>query len=84
MNSSDIHKFITHQPFQPFEIVLVDGRRFLVEHPDFVFAPPVPRATWAIVVDRDGAAEHINTLVISSVRPVNGASKHRAGRRKTG
>ncbi len=31
------------QPFQPFDLKLVDGRHFTVTHPDFVAIPPVQR-----------------------------------------
>ena len=81
MNANDIRKLITAQPFEPFEIVLVDGRKFLIDHPDYIFAPPMPRATWVLVVDDDGAGEHINTLVISSVR-IHRNSRDRARRRR--
>lgn len=83
MNVNDIRKFIISQPFLPFEITLVDGRKFLIHHPDFVFAPPVARANWVIVISPDGAAEHINTLVISSVRTIPGGARGKR-RRKAG
>lgn len=68
MNAGDIRKFILSRPFQPYEILLVDGRKFRVDHPDFIFAPPVPSATWVLLVNPDGSAEQLNTLVISGVR----------------
>ncbi|MBL0928292.1 MAG: hypothetical protein IBJ11_11685 [Phycisphaerales bacterium] len=67
MNASDVRKILLTQPFEPFEILMVDGRRFLVDHPDFLFVPPV-RASWVLLVHPDGTPEQINTLVISSIR----------------
>jgi len=29
------------QPFQPFDLRLVDGRSYTVSHPDFVAIPPI-------------------------------------------
>jgi hypothetical protein len=31
------------QPFQPFDLKLVDGTRHTVKHPDYIGVPPVPR-----------------------------------------
>jgi len=71
MNAEEIRKFQRHEPFQPFEIVLVDGRRFVVPHPEFILVPP-GRGTWIYVADESGGTEHINTMIISSVRHRNG------------
>jgi hypothetical protein len=31
------------QPFESFDLVLLDGRRYTVPHPDFAMFPPVER-----------------------------------------
>ncbi|MFI5457437.1 MAG: hypothetical protein ACHRXM_18495 [Isosphaerales bacterium] len=31
------------QPFRPFALRMVDGREYLVEHPDFLTIPPMKR-----------------------------------------
>jgi hypothetical protein len=73
MQINELRKWQKHQPFEPFDILLVDGRRFHVPHPDFLLIPPGP-GTWVYVADGSGTADHINTAVISSIRKtqVNG------------
>jgi hypothetical protein len=41
-------------PFQPFTVHLVDGRRYLVKHPDFIAIPTTPRGRDLTVHDDDG------------------------------
>lgn len=67
MQVDELRNWQKQQPFEPFEIVMVDGRRFTVPHPEFIWVPP-GRPTWTYVADNEGSAEHINTAVISSVR----------------
>lgn len=79
MTLDEICQSRDHAPFDPFEIVLVDGRVFQVPHRDCIFVPP-GRGTWAYVADpRSSRVEHINTFVISSVRRSgeNGAGRSR-------
>jgi hypothetical protein len=81
MTSDELRKWQKNEPFEPFEIVLVDGRVFKVPHPEFIWVPP-GRGTRVYVADPvEGGADHVNTAVISSVRRTrNGARR----RRKTG
>jgi hypothetical protein len=75
MTIDEIQRFKKHVPFEPFEIVLVDGRRFPVPLPDFILVPP--RGTWVYVTDRRGRTAHINAVVISSVRRLHGGGRRR-------
>jgi hypothetical protein len=75
MTNQELRRFQTHEPFEPFEIILVDGRTFVVKHPEFILVPP--KNTWVYVTDDDGNTEHINTAVISSVRHVKGNGRRR-------
>jgi hypothetical protein len=43
------------QPFRPFTLYLVDGRSYLVPHPDFVAIPMSPRGRDLTVYDADGS-----------------------------
>lgn len=36
MSPNQLRDAIRHQPFRPFEIVLEDGRRLCVDHPEFI------------------------------------------------
>ncbi len=36
MSPNQIREAIRRQPFRPFEIVLEDGRRLCVDHPEFI------------------------------------------------
>lgn len=69
MNLDELRNFRDANPFQPFEIILVDGRTFKVPHRDFILIPP-GRQTWVYVAHpKSGVVDHINTLIISSIRP---------------
>lgn len=81
MTSDELRKWQQQQPFDPFEIVLVDGRVFSVPHPEFIWIPP-GRGICVYVADAEaGSADHINTAVISSIRK---ATKNGNHRRKAG
>ncbi|MGO8900965.1 MAG: hypothetical protein ACLQU5_21810 [Isosphaeraceae bacterium] len=36
MSPNQLREAIRHQPFRPFEIVLEDGRRLCIDHPEFI------------------------------------------------
>ncbi len=42
------------QPFQPFTVKLVDGRGFVVKHPDFIAFPELPRGRSLVIHDKEG------------------------------
>lgn len=82
MTLDEIRKFQKQEPFEPFDIVMVDGRIFHVPHPEFIWVPP-GRGTWVYVADPEsGAADHVNTVVISSIRRAgeNGTSRNGSAR----
>ena len=76
MTVDEVRKWWKQQPFEPFEIVLVDGRVFRVPHPDFIYVPPGQRGTWVYVAETEEStsAEHVNTAVISSIRRMSEAA----------
>ncbi len=80
MNLEEIRTFKHRAPFEIFEVVLIDGRAFEVRHPDFILIPP--KGTWVYIADPTGHVEHINTLVIGSIRLVK--TKPKGRRRKAG
>ncbi len=78
MTLNELRRLWRQAPFQPLEILMVDGRIFSVPHRDFLLVPP-GRGTWIIVAHADGTTEHVNTAVISSVRPTRNGKKKQAG-----
>jgi hypothetical protein len=79
MTLDGIREFRDRVPFEPFEIVLVDKRRYYIPHRDFILIPP-GRSTWVFVAQETGRVIHINTAVISVVQP----AKRNGRRRKAG
>lgn len=76
MTLDGIREFRDRIPFEPFEIILVDKRRFFVPHRDFILIPP-GRSTWVYVASGDGRVTHVNTAVISIIRPAKSNSRRR-------
>jgi hypothetical protein len=52
---NQIRDAMHRQPFRPFTLYLVDGRSFLVKHPDFIAIPMSPRGRDLTVSDADGS-----------------------------
>lgn len=77
MTNEEVRRFQRAQPFQPFDIDLADGRLVHVPHPDFVYVPPINQRT-VVVTDSKGVPEHINILVVVSIRP----SERKPGKRR--
>jgi hypothetical protein len=42
------------QPFRAFTVKLVDGRSFVVKHPDFIAVPELPRGRNLVIHDKEG------------------------------
>ena len=49
-----VREALHQQPFRSFEIRLLDGRSFLVKHPDFVALPPTRRKRDIVLYDEAG------------------------------
>lgn len=47
MTADELRSAIKEQPFRPFRIRMVDGRRFDVQHPEFVALSPNGRIALA-------------------------------------
>jgi hypothetical protein len=63
---------IRARPFRPFDLLLVDGRRHTIEHPDWLAIPPVARPqeieVFEVANDRDHYTSHwINVNLILEV-----------------
>jgi hypothetical protein len=42
------------QPFRSFTVKLVDGRSYVVKHPDFIAVPELPRGRNLVIHDKEG------------------------------
>jgi hypothetical protein len=66
MTAQDLLRFLLHQPFEPFVLYLVDGRTFLVRHPEMVTAE---RFVQAVRIRHDsGHVEMVDVGLIVSIR----------------
>jgi hypothetical protein len=60
-----IRKAYEAKPFRPFTLRTGGGREYHVPHPEFMLITPPGRTI--IVVDRNGAAELIDLLLVESL-----------------
>jgi hypothetical protein len=72
MTTEQLRRF--HQA-RPFRIHLADGRSVDVDHPELLATSPSGR-TIAVYTDPN-AAEIIDLLLVTSLRPTNGARRRR-------
>ena len=68
MLSSAIREFARATPFAPFVVQMTDGRRFKVEHPDYVSVSP--QGSKVIVYDNHDHETHLSGLLVASVSPI--------------
>ena len=69
-----IRELVQTVPFQPFVIHMADGRKFQINHPDFVFASPKDQS-WVIVVEEnEDRLHHLSALLITGVEYASDAS----------
>ncbi len=64
MRPDDVQEFVRRQPFQPFRIVLTDGRTYDVTHPEFAM---VGRSIVAIGLPRQPKDKFADRIVTVSL-----------------
>ena len=68
MELAQLRKTISAQPFKPFTLSLVDGRRYFVPHPEFLYVPPGMRHTMVFYNDEvDQAMTILDAVMISTI-----------------
>jgi hypothetical protein len=77
LNAKTVRDRLLQAPFKPFAIHLTDGRRILVEHPDFVAVG----GSVVLVTDMEDNIQRIDSLHIVSLDDVpekkrNGKHSH--------
>jgi hypothetical protein len=65
MNVTTLRETKSQQPFKPFTVTFVDGRRFEIPHPDFLSLNPTGRS--AVIFGKDGAWSIVEPLLVLSL-----------------
>lgn len=76
MLGETIKEFARAAPFVPFVVRMTDGRRFTIEHPDYVSVSP--QGTRVIIYDRKEHETHLSGLLVASVEPLKNGRTHGA------
>ena len=74
-----IKEFARASPFVPFVVRMNDGRRFTIDHPDYVSVSP--QSTRVIVYDKQDHETHLSGLLVASVEPLKNGKAHGARKR---
>lgn len=73
MTLEQLRKVYEARPFQPFRLLLADGTKIPVAHPDFLWMPPnAARTFW--VAEKDGTARIVDLLLVAAIEVRNGKS----------
>jgi hypothetical protein len=75
----DVRELYSAAPFQPFEIVLTNGARVLVDHPEFMSFSRDYRTVH--VHARSGGVQRIDTKLIIALNELKNGSRARKRRR---
>ncbi len=68
MELDQLRKTLKAQPFKPFTMALVDGRRYFVPHPEFLWVPPGARHTTIFYNDEgENAATILDSIMVASI-----------------
>ncbi|HEV2972802.1 MAG TPA: hypothetical protein VGY55_22735 [Pirellulales bacterium] len=78
MDLNSIRHALREEPFKPFVLCLVDGRRIPVKHPEFV----AMNQRIVIVTDEDSETKILEPLLIVSLEPLLHAGKSGNGSHK--
>lgn len=65
MTMKNLREHLESRPFKPIVVRTVSGERLPVNHPDYLFVPPV--GDTILIVDPDGSMHHIDISYIEGV-----------------
>ncbi|MGO9599488.1 MAG: hypothetical protein ACLP7Q_15985 [Isosphaeraceae bacterium] len=65
MTINQYRQALAKRPFQPFRIILADGRSFTIQHPEF--AAMDPRGREVTFYEEDGTQHFIESMLIAEV-----------------
>ena len=80
--ATEIRRFLTANPFLPFDVKTADGDTFHVFHPDYMMISPLQDT--ALVYDKDASSRMINLRMVVSAettRPKKGVLGQGGGKR---
>jgi hypothetical protein len=80
VRTKDLRDLSSAAPFKAFEIVLTNGVRVLVDHPEFMSFSPDDRTVH--VFDRDGSGTRIDIKLVIALNEVNTSSKNGSSRKR--
>lgn len=66
MTSNDIRGLLCQEPFSPFRMELVDGRRVDIRHPELCAVNPASRSMILTIAD-EGVQPDLNTPLIERI-----------------
>jgi hypothetical protein len=72
LNMKHIRERLHQAPFRPFRICLSDGRKVLIEHPDFV----ATGGSVVVVLDEEDNSQRIDALHIVSLDDIPARRKN--------
>jgi hypothetical protein len=75
MNAEQIRQFSRATPFVPFLLILADGRKVLVRHPEFLSFSPGDRTV--VVHQLDESFELVDLLSIARLERAPGSAARR-------
>ena len=82
MTGEQVRDMLRNQPFRPFKLVLIDGREFTVDHPEWAALPPGGRTLLHFTPgETDSHVTFIDLLHVSTLEPLNGRPPRGRGRR---
>jgi hypothetical protein len=81
MTADKVRDMLRSQPFRPFKMVLIDGREFRVNHPEFVALVPGDRTVLHFTpAVPESHVTFIDLLHVSTLEPLNGRPPPRRGK----
>lgn len=79
MNANELKDIYSAAPFQPFELVLTNGARILVDHPEFMAFSPDYRTVYVSKVS--GGVQRIDVKLVIAIDDAQNGSRPRKRKR---
>ncbi|MBA2431358.1 MAG: hypothetical protein H0V56_04495 [Chthoniobacterales bacterium] len=80
MKAKELRDLYSAAPFQPFEIVLGNGTRVLVDHPEFMSFSRDYRTVH--VYERDGSGKRIDVKLVIALNELSRPGKNGSSRKR--